>query len=105
MDRWHYLNGIISIMGVLALSWVVLHPRIHEGLLIKVGLVTMIFSLAATAVLTLTGTENWTAIWRAAFALRLGLFFAGCGVIWRAYGLHWRNSPPRRRAADWADFK
>lgn len=101
MDCWHYLNGIISLMGVVALSWVVLHPRIHEGLVIKLGLVAMIFSLSATAALTLTDTENWAGLWRAGFALRLGLFIAGCGVIWRAYGIHWRLSKPKRRATDW----
>lgn len=101
MDCWHYLNGVISIMGVFALSWVVLHPRIHEGVLIKVGLVTMIFSLAATAALTLTNTENWTALWRAGFVLRLGLFLAGVGVIWRAYGLHLKRNRPMRRMSDW----
>lgn len=105
MDEWHILNGVISIMGVFALSWVVLHPRIHEGLVIKIGLVTMIFSLAATAALTLTETENWTALWRASFALRLGLFLAGCGVIWRAYGINWRNSSPRRRVSDWRNHE
>lgn len=88
-------------MGVFALSWVVLHPRIHEGLVIKIGLVAMIFSLAATAALTLSNTENWTALWRAGFVLRLGLFLVGCGVIWRAYGLHLKHERPMRRVSDW----
>jgi hypothetical protein len=105
MDNWHLLNGVVSIMGVFALSWVVLHPKIHEGVVIKLGLVMMIFSLAATAILTLTETENWTALWRAGFALRLGLFLAGCGVIWRAYGMYWSGRLPKRRATDWAKFK
>lgn len=103
MDCWQFLNGVISVMGVFALSWVVLHPKIHEGLLIKVGLITMIFSLAATAILTLTDTENWDALWRAGFSLRLGLFLSGCGVIYRAYGI--RLKPHRRRTTDWANFK
>lgn len=102
MGTWHLMNGIISAMGVLALSWVVMHPKIHEGLVIKLGLVAMIFSLAATATLTLTGTEDWTALWRAGFVLRLGLFVAGCGVIYRAYGSRWRDQAPKRRASDWA---
>lgn len=92
-------------MGVIALTWVVLHPKIHEGLLIKVGLVTMIFSLAATATLTLTNTENWTALWRAGFALRLGLFFAGIGVIWKAYGMHIKRKNPLRRSSDWENHE
>ena len=105
MDCWHYLNGVISIMGVFALSWVVLHPKIHEGVLIKVGLVAMIFSLAATAALTLTNTENWTGLWRAGFVLRLGLFLAGVGVIWRAYGLHLKRNRPMRRMSDWQNHE
>lgn len=96
------LNGIISVMGVVALSWVVLHPRIHEGLLIKVGLVIMIFSLASTAVITLSETENWVALWRAGFALRLGLFMVGCGVIWKAYGIQIKRNGPIRRSTDWS---
>lgn len=99
MDCWHFLNGWMSLMGVGVLSWVVLHPKIHEGVVIKIGLITMIFSLGATAAVTLSATEDWDALWRAGFALRLGLFLVGCGVIWRAYGSR-RFGSRHRRASD-----
>lgn len=40
---------IIPLASALALSWVVLHPGIHEGVVLKAGLILMIFGLLSVA--------------------------------------------------------
>ena len=101
METLHVANGLASLVGAIALSWVVLHPKIHEGIMVKAGLVMMILSLASTATLTLTGTENWDGLWRAGFALRLGLCIVVFGVGVRLYSLPSQTHRFKRRHSDW----
>lgn len=84
MDFWHTANGYVSITGAVLLTAIVLHPRVHEGLVIKTGLIAMIISMGATAWLTLAELEDWQAFWRAGFVLRAGLVCAIFGIILRA---------------------
>lgn len=99
MDEWHTASGIVSLIGAAFLSWIVLHPRINEGVIIKSGLVMMILSLLVTAALTLGNSSEWTAYWRAGFYLRLGLVVTCIGVVMRVAGLC--SNKPRRRMSDW----
>lgn len=98
MDSWHLASGLISLVAAFAFSWAVLHPGINEGLVVKVGMILMIFSLLVTAWLTLTQSQDWTAYWRAAFWLRLGLLVTTLGMVARLLG--WTRHP-RRRLSDW----
>ena len=98
MEPWHIASGVVSLMGVFFLSWVVLHPDIHEGLIAKIGLIMMIFSLFVTAYLSLMGSLDWTGYWRAAFWLRFGLIVTFFGIVSRSLG--WLGAP-KRRVADW----
>jgi hypothetical protein len=98
MHYWHIANGIVSGIGAFVLALVVMHPRIEEGLIVKVGLVVMVFSLFATAYLSLVESENWVAYWRAAFWLRAGLLITAAGVLTRSQG--WFGGP-KRRMSDW----
>lgn len=98
MDTWHLANGVVSLMVALVLAGLVLHPDVHEGLLTKAGLIIMVFSLMATAMLTFTGSVDWGAYWRAAFWLRVGLFAALIGALSRILGVF---GGPRRRIDDW----
>ena len=91
MDFWHQANGWLSLVGMGLLTCIVLHPRIHEGLVIKTGLMAMIVSLGATAWLTLAEVDNWQALWRAGFVLRAGLVGTVLGCLLRA------NALPRRK--------
>lgn len=83
MDFWHTANGYVSLVGTVLLTAIVLHPRIHEGLVIKTGLIAMIISMGATAWLTLADVEDWQALWHAGFVLRAGLVCAIIGIILR----------------------
>lgn len=98
MHYWHISNGIISAIAALVMAAIVMHPRIDEGLLTKLGLITMTFSLFATAYLSLTESENLVAYWRAAFWLRAGLLFTVFGVCARHHG--WFGGP-KRQLNDW----
>lgn len=83
MDALHILNGLVSLTCAAVLSWLVLSPGIHEGPVIKVGLIVMIFSLLATAAHILGNTQNWLALSSAGLTLRLGLLTVIAGICWR----------------------
>lgn len=97
MEFMHTINGAMSGLAALALCAIVLHPQIHEGPIIKIGLILMIFSLSATAVITLEGQDSWVSLYRAAFTLRLGIFIATIGVLIRAVNLKRKH---HRRVTD-----
>lgn len=84
MDFWHFANGYLSLIGMILLTGIVLHPRVHEGVMIKTGLMAMIISMGATAWLTLAELEDWQALRRAGFVLRAGLVCTIFGIILRA---------------------
>lgn len=83
MDALQVLNGVVSLICAGVLAWLVLSPDVHEGPIIKTGLVTMIFSLLATAAHSLGDSENWAAMATASFTLKLGLLAVICGIVWR----------------------
>lgn len=102
MDTHHILNGTVSLVAAVALSYIVLSPRWNEGLIAKVGLIMMILSLLSTAALTLlpSGMQDWAALWNAGTALRLGVVLVVLG-----YYLRRRHTwHPLRRRTDWADL-
>lgn len=84
MDPWHIASAASSAIAAFVLAAIVLHPQIHEGLIVKSGLVVAILSLVGTAMLTLSGSEDWSAYWRAGFSLRVGLAVACVGILLRA---------------------
>lgn len=87
MDPWHIASAICSGVGAIVLAAIVLHPQIHEGLTVKAGLIVATLSLAGTALLTLSGSHDWSAYWRAGFSLRAGLALACVGILLRAHRL------------------
>jgi len=99
MDPWHIASGGACIVAAVVLSIIVLHPGIREGAMVKVGLVSMILSLWATAALTFSGSTDWPGYWRAAFTLRAGLALTCIGIIWKAHSLGCAS----RRAKDQAE--
>ena len=102
MDTWHVANGFVSLIGACCLSWVILHPNIHEGIIVKIGLMTMVVSLLMTAKLTLEDSTDWTAYWRAALWLRIGICVVCTGVVLRITGTP--LDYPRRRMTDWLRY-
>lgn len=83
MEMLHILNGITALICAVILGAIVMHPAIHEGVTLKVGMVMMIFALSATAVHSFSDTENWRALWNASFMLRLGLTVVAIGFVFR----------------------
>lgn len=84
MSYWQMANAIVSLFTAGVLTVVVLHPRIHEGLPIKAGLMVVVISLLAMAGLTVAQSVNWDAYWRAGFVMRAGLALVCLGVLYRA---------------------
>lgn len=78
---WNTINGVVSIASAMALTRVVLNPCIDEGLIVKSGLIAMIFSLFGTAYHVLTKSEDSEALVRTGAALAAGIFFVVFGVF------------------------
>lgn len=75
------INGVVSIASAVALTRVVLNPCIDEGLIVKSGLIAMIFSLFGTAYHMFTKSEDSEALVRTGAALAAGIFFVVFGVF------------------------
>lgn len=77
-------NGLVSLLAAAMLAGLILNPRINEGLIVKIGLLGMMWGLIGTAYLTLSASENWEAVWNAGLVLRIGLCIVCLGMWWRA---------------------
>ena len=75
----------VSIFTALVMSIIVLHPEIHEGMIVKASLILCIFSLLATAGIVFNGDLNSEALWRAGTLLRIGLAGVCAGILYRAH--------------------
>lgn len=97
METLQFASGVVSLFGAILLAFIVLNPAIHEGGIIKVGLVMMAMALWVTAVHALGRTDNWYALWAASFTLRLGMLVVGLGVIYR----RWRKGSWEAALSEW----
>lgn len=79
---WAVLNILFSLMAALALSFVVLHPSIREGLWIKAGFIVMIISLLASAGVSISEAPIQAAF-NAGLALRAGIVVASLGYAFK----------------------
>lgn len=77
-------NGLVSLLAAAMLAGLILNPRINEGLIVKIGLLGMMWGLIGTAYLTLSASDNWEAVWNAGLVLRIGLCVVCVGMWWRA---------------------
>lgn len=93
---WLMASGIVSLLLALALSVIVLHPKIHEGVLIKAGLIAIIIPCLVTFSLAVTDSRDWDAYWRAAFWMRAGLLAVCVGIIWKAQKIRIRANDETR---------
>lgn len=100
MESMHILNGVTALLCAVVLGAIVMHPSIHEGVVLKAGMVMMIFSLGATAAHSFGDSENWRALWNASFILRLGLFVVAVGFVLRRHKLGSWNAA----VSDWGDL-
>jgi len=77
------LNGFFSVLAALGLSFVVLHPSIHEGLMIKVGMIVMIISLFASASVAFGDPPSITTAFNAGLSLRVGILIVCIGYAFK----------------------
>lgn len=90
------LNGLFSLLAALGLSFVVLHPSIHEGLAIKGGMIVMILSLIASATVAFSDPPSIRAAFNAGLSLRLGILIVCIG-----YAVKYRKA---KRSGGSTDF-
>ena len=90
-------SGLIS----LALLCVILNPRVHEGIVIKSGLICMCAGWGAIALRLVDGAgAESQSLLRA-----LMLVISGIGVVFVGYVLRKaRHHRPARRSTDWTDL-
>lgn len=84
MNSWQYASGVMALFAALGLCVIVLHRGIHEGALIKAGLVGLIFSLLVTFALTVNETTTLDYYWRATFLTKSSLTLVCLGLFVRA---------------------
>lgn len=77
-------NGVVSLIAAAMLAGLILNPKIHEGLTVKIGLMLMVWGLIGMAYLTLSASHNLDAVWHAGLLLRVGLCIVCVGMWWRA---------------------
>lgn len=90
------LNGAFSLFAAAGLSYVVLHPCIHEGLAIKGGLIVMILSLLGSAAIAFGDEPSFSASSNAGLALRTGILIVCIG-----YAIKYRKA---KRTGGSTDF-
>ena len=86
------INSILSLLAAVGLGYVVLHPRIYEGTMIKFGLILMIISLIASAASPISDNPLSTAT-NAGMSLRLGIVIVGLGYFLK-YRRHRKDGTP-----------
>lgn len=100
MSNWHMASGLISLLCALALSVVVLHPKIHEGVIIKAGLIGIIIPCLVTFALTFSASQEMEAYWRAAFWMKAGLLAVCVGIVLKA-NKHRKRVPHEEMSRRW----
>ena len=85
MNTWQYASGVMALFAALGLCVIVLHSKIQEGAIMKVGLIVLIFSLLITFALTINETMVLEYYWRATFFTKTGLFVVCVGLFVRAH--------------------
>ena len=90
--------GVIS----LALIGAVLSPRVHDGVVIKVGLISMALGFGSIALILFEGitSEKVIVIERALLLINAGVTVVILGYLWRKAKLH----HPVRRSTDFTNF-
>jgi hypothetical protein len=90
--------------GLIALALVgaVLHPRVHDGVVIKAGLISMALGFGSIAVRMFDGLRGDDAVHlaRSILLINAGLAVVILGYLWRRA----RAGVPQRRITDWGDF-
>lgn len=100
MEAMQLISGVLSLVTAGTLTWFVLSPHIHEGALMKLGLVIVVLALFASASHELMNTDHWYTLWATNIALRTGILFVVLGLLWRR-----KKCGSWERATDWGELK
>lgn len=99
MEPFMTANGVVSFVTAAALTAVILSPRVSEGVLIKLGLVVVAFSLYVSGLVSLFSDDPTYGLVNSAFTLRVGLLIVCVGAALRTWRPV-RSHRPRRRLSD-----
>lgn len=91
--------GACLLLATLA-AWAVLDERIHEGVIVRAGLILVSLGFAGIAVALLHG-DGLLTLQRAMGLLHAGIIVVLLGREWRAH----RRHKPMRRRSDWIDLE
>jgi hypothetical protein len=90
--------GACLLLATLA-AWAVLDERIHEGVIVRAGLILVALGFAGIAIALLHGSG--VTLQRAMGLLHAGIIVVLLGREWRAH----RRHKPMRRRSDWLDLE
>lgn len=99
MDIFETVNGLASALLAMLLAWMVLTPQVRDGIVIKLGLISMALGFAATAWALLDGIDCSDAN---VMARAQGLINAGLVVV--VLGAAWRLRAGWHALTHWADW-
>jgi hypothetical protein len=94
-------NTLCYIAMSAAATWACLSRRVHDRIIMKLGLVLLAIGFAAHAYLAIEGVDT-TAMVRAQLLINVGLVLVLLGLYLRIHAKPWRG--PERRASDFVDL-
>lgn len=98
-----FFNAAVCGLISLTLVGAVLHPRVHDGVVIKAGLISMALGFGSIAVRMFDGVPHDDSIHlaRSILLVNAGISVVIVGYLWRRA----RAGHPIRRATDWSDLE
>lgn len=105
MDWITFINTAVCCVLAAAATWACLSPRVHDGIVIKLGLIGLAIGFASHAWIVHDGTDAFDAIAlaRAQLIINAGMLAVVVGVMRRARSSR-RGHAPERRASDFVDL-
>jgi len=96
------VNAACCALISLVILGAILSPRVHDGIVIKIGLIGLAAGFGAIALLMWEGPSptQVRGIERALLLINSGIAVVIVGFLWRRAVTH----HPVRRTSDWADF-
>jgi hypothetical protein len=102
---WTQVNTVVCCLLALATSWACLSRRVHDGLVIKLGLILLALGFSGHAWITHDGIDAYDAValTRAQLLINAGMALAVIGWLLRGRSGR-KGHPPERRTSDFVDL-
>lgn len=104
MDWITLINTAVCCVLAAAATWACLSPRVHDGIVIKIGLIGLALGFASHAWIVHDGIDTFDAIAMARAQLLINAGLAVVVVGWLRRGRPGRHHVPERRASDFVDL-